>query len=228
MRLEDLRQAAIKVTAANKGKGIWGFTFEREMWAPIMWSNGGDVWNEDLTKSTFGDKIAVDAVQWWGDLRNVDQVAPAPAQIAVVIVLLDIRREPDERDERLVAWLAHYNVPACYVLTKADKLKRGETARALQSITKKLGFAEAPLLTSVKSGQGIVELKLRDGRELRHHTREVRGTAANPMNRDEVAEKCVPLLATVIGKRRAEQLVTNVWRLEKLGNVRALRPLLAA
>jgi GTP-binding protein len=80
-------------------------------------------------------------------------------QIAVVIVLLDIRREPDERDERLVEWLAHYGVPAFYVLTKADKLKRGEMAKALQSITKKLGLTAPPLLTSVKSGQGIVELK---------------------------------------------------------------------
>ena len=80
-------------------------------------------------------------------------------QIAVVIVLLDIRREPDARDERLVEWLSHYGVPACYVLTKADKLKRGEMAKARQSITKKLGLTAPPLLTSVKTGQGISELK---------------------------------------------------------------------
>ena len=80
-------------------------------------------------------------------------------QISVVIVLLDIRREPDARDERLVEWLAHYGVPAFYVLTKADKLKRGEMAKARQSITKKLGLTAPPLLTSVKTGQGISELK---------------------------------------------------------------------
>ncbi len=80
-------------------------------------------------------------------------------QILVVVVLLDIRREPDERDARLIAWLAHYGVPAFPVLTKADKLKRGEMARARQSIAKKLGLAEPPLLTSVLTGQGIVELK---------------------------------------------------------------------
>ena len=80
-------------------------------------------------------------------------------QIAVVIVLLDIRREPDARDERLVEWLSHYGVPACYVLTKADKLKRGEMAKARRSITKKLGLTAPPLLTSVKTGQGISELK---------------------------------------------------------------------
>jgi GTP-binding protein len=88
-------------------------------------------------------------------------------QIAVVIVLLDIRRVPDERDSRLVEWLGHYGVPALYVLTKADKLKRGETARALQLITKKLGLAEPPLLTSVLTGQGIVELKAEIVRRLK-------------------------------------------------------------
>jgi len=80
-------------------------------------------------------------------------------QIRVVVVLLDIRREPDERDRRLIDWLAHYGVPALFVLTKADKLKRGEMAQARQSIAKKLGLAGLPLLTSVKTGQGIVELK---------------------------------------------------------------------
>jgi GTP-binding protein len=88
-------------------------------------------------------------------------------QIAVVIVLLDIRREPDARDERLVGWLAHYGVPACYVLTKADKLKRGEMTTARQTITKKLGLAAPPLLTSVKTGQGIVELKAEIARRLK-------------------------------------------------------------
>ena len=88
-------------------------------------------------------------------------------QIAVVIVLLDIRREPDARDARLVEWLAHYGVPACYVLTKADKLKRGEMTTARQTITKKLGLAVPPLLTSVKTGQGIVELKAEIAKRLK-------------------------------------------------------------
>jgi GTP-binding protein len=80
-------------------------------------------------------------------------------QIRVVVVLLDIRREPDARDERLVEWLAHYSVPALYVLTKADKVKRSEAAQARLSVAKKLGLAGPPLLTSVKTGQGVVALK---------------------------------------------------------------------
>lgn len=77
---EDLRQAAKKVTKAEKG--LWGFAFEREMWAPIMWSNGGDIWNDDLSTSKFGDKAVIDSIQWWADLRLVDKIVPAPAQMA--------------------------------------------------------------------------------------------------------------------------------------------------
>src|SRR5258707_8907157 len=74
--------------------------------------------------------------------------------------------------------------------------------------------------------QGIVELKLRDGRELRHHTTAVRGMAENPMTREEVDEKCFSLLFEVLGKKRARELIDTVWRLEQLQDVRALRRLL--
>jgi 2-methylcitrate dehydratase PrpD len=79
---------------------------------------------------------------------------------------------------------------------------------------------------ALPSRQGIVELKLRDGCALRHHTKEVRGTARNPMTRQEVDEKCFPLLAPVLGKKRARDLIDAVWRIERVGNIRALRPLL--
>jgi len=88
-------------------------------------------------------------------------------QIRTVVVLLDIRREPDERDRRLVDWLAHYDVPAFYVLTKADKVKRGEAAKARQAVAKALGIEGPLLLTSVLTGQGIVELKAEIVRRLR-------------------------------------------------------------
>lgn len=76
--------------------------------------------------------------------------------------------------------------------------------------------------------QGIVELTLRDGRVLRHHTPDVRGTPKNPMPRDEVEEKCFLLCAPVIGKKRACELVNTIWNVEGVNNVRELRRLLRA
>jgi 2-methylcitrate dehydratase PrpD len=84
------------------------------------------------------------------------------------------------------------------------------------------------LSAAMPSRQGIVEIRLRDGRELRHHTRAVRGTAENPMTRAEVDEKSYELMASVIGNGRARKLCDIVWKLEKVGDVRELRPLLRA
>jgi 2-methylcitrate dehydratase PrpD len=82
------------------------------------------------------------------------------------------------------------------------------------------------LTKTMPARQAIVELTLRDGRTLRHHTVAVRGTAENPMTRAEVDAKGYDLLAPVLGKARARQLCEAVWNLEKLRDVRRLRPLL--
>jgi GTP-binding protein len=37
--------------------------------------------------------------------------------LRAVVVLLDARREPDERDMRLIDWLQQYGIPAIYALT---------------------------------------------------------------------------------------------------------------
>jgi 2-methylcitrate dehydratase PrpD len=88
--------------------------------------------------------------------------------------------------------------------------------------------ADDMLTRAMPSRQGIVEIRLRDGREFTHHTKAVRGTADNPMTRGEVDAKAYDLMAPVIGKKRARRLCDAVWSLEKLHDVCALRPLLRA
>jgi 2-methylcitrate dehydratase PrpD len=82
------------------------------------------------------------------------------------------------------------------------------------------------LTRAMPSRQGIVEVTLRDGRTLRQHTRAVRGTAENPMSRAEVDAKSYDLLAPVLGKARARRLCETLWNLDRLADVRKLRPLL--
>ena len=84
------------------------------------------------------------------------------------------------------------------------------------------------LTAAMPSRQGIVEVKLKDGRVLRNHVKAVRGTAQNPMSRPEVDEKCYHLMAPILGKARARKLCDAVWNIEKIGNVTRLRTLLKA
>jgi len=84
------------------------------------------------------------------------------------------------------------------------------------------------LTRAMPSRQGIVELKLKDGRMLRNHVKAVRGTSDNPMTRAEVDEKCYHLMEPILGKSRARKLCDAVWNLEKIGNITRLRTLLKA
>ena len=62
----------------------------------------------------------------------------------------------------------------------------------------------------------------------RGHASAVRGTSTNPMTRAEVDAKSHDLLAPVLGRARARRLCDTVWNLEKLSDIRRLRPLLQA
>jgi 2-methylcitrate dehydratase PrpD len=89
-------------------------------------------------------------------------------------------------------------------------------------------YGDDALSASLPSRQGILELKLKDGRDLRNHVKAVRGTAQNPMTRAEVDEKCYHLMAPILGKTRARKLCDAVWGIDKINDVRRLRPLLQA
>ncbi len=79
---------------------------------------------------------------------------------------------------------------------------------------------------AMPSRQAIVEVNLKDGRHLQHYTPNARGSAPNPMTRKEVDEKCFDLIAPVFGKVRARKLCDAIWNIEKVQDVRTLRPLL--
>jgi len=74
--------------------------------------------------------------------------------------------------------------------------------------------------------QAIVEITMNDGSVLSQRVTAVRGTADNPMPRDEVIQKARDLCVPVIGKEQTNALVEKVFALEKLRNVRDLRTVL--
>ena len=46
--------------------------------------------------------------------------------LALVILVLDVRRDPSQDDLSLIDWLGHYRLPCLYVLTKTDKLSNNQ------------------------------------------------------------------------------------------------------
>jgi 2-methylcitrate dehydratase PrpD len=92
-------------------------------------------------------------------------------------------------------------------------------------LKKRIELAESPELSRAKTTQAVVEIVTRRGERFRYHTRAVRGSATNPMKRDEVALKSRDLLVPVLGSRRTEALIDTVWNLERIGDARDLRRL---
>jgi len=110
-------------------------------------------------------------------------------------------------------------------LTSHDRKRMRE--RNVLALRKRVELCgDDALSAAMPSRQGIVEVRLRDARALKHHTKAVRGSAENPMTRAEVDEKSFDLMAPVIGKARARKLCDAIWKLEKVKDVRSLRPLL--
>jgi 2-methylcitrate dehydratase PrpD len=74
--------------------------------------------------------------------------------------------------------------------------------------------------------EAIVEVTLTDGTRLTERVEAVRGTAENPMSRAEVATKGRELMAPILGADRSAKLVEQVFNLERVTDLRMLRPLL--
>jgi 2-methylcitrate dehydratase PrpD len=72
----------------------------------------------------------------------------------------------------------------------------------------------------------IVELALNDGTQLSQRVDAVRGTAENPMTREEVVAKCRELMDPFLGKEKTAKLIAAILDLEAIKNIRELRPLL--
>jgi 2-methylcitrate dehydratase PrpD len=74
--------------------------------------------------------------------------------------------------------------------------------------------------------EAIVEVTLADGTQMSEWVRDVRGTAENPMPRDEVVAKARDLITPVLGAANCSILIEKVLALESVKDIRELRPAL--
>ena len=74
--------------------------------------------------------------------------------------------------------------------------------------------------------EAIVEVTLTDGKVLSDRVGTVRGTAENPMTREDIIAKARDLITPVLGAATFRKLVDKVFAIEGVKNVVELRPLL--
>lgn len=93
--------------------------------------------------------------------RLVEAYFDGRRSLVGLVLTVDIRRGIGPLDERMLGWAAALEVPVLVLLTKADKLGRGEQARQFQAARRVLGARAEPLVFSVPQGLGVAPARER-------------------------------------------------------------------
>ncbi|MHB8090821.1 MAG: ribosome biogenesis GTP-binding protein YihA/YsxC [Syntrophales bacterium] len=90
----------------------------------------------------------------WGPM--VETYLSDRPTLKLVIMILDVRRDPSGEDMQLMRWLAHYSLDFLLVLTKTDKISRNELAVRRRVIEELIGPSVklSLLVFSAKTGAG--------------------------------------------------------------------------
>jgi 2-methylcitrate dehydratase PrpD len=182
----------------------------------------------DIKKWTVGSPIqgpldAIEAIRAKCPFE-ADQVKRLTVRLAPnVAAVVDDREIPN-------IWLQH--MVAVMLLDKTVSFSAAHDNARMQDPAVLRQRAKINLVHDVDLDQflpvrvAIVEIQLSDGTKLLERVEAVRGTPRNPMSRTEVIDKAQDLIAPVVGHENSERLITTVYEIEGVTDVRSLRPLL--
>ena len=102
------------------------------------------------------------------------------SNLKTVVVILDIRRDPNQGDIDLLNWLKYYGIHTTLVLTKVDKVSRHQANKQANLIGRQFGEISptGPALFSAKTRQGREEIWAQIQRLVADQD------GAGPMNKD--------------------------------------------
>ena len=91
--------------------------------------------------------------------RELEKYLRERETLAGLVVLSDIRHPMKEFDQQMVSWSVQSGLPVLLLLTKADKLKRGQAAKALLEVKTELGDNATVQQFSALNRQGEAEAR---------------------------------------------------------------------
>jgi len=80
----------------------------------------------------------------WGPM--VERYLSVRETLRAMVLLIDIRREPQKEELNLIDWFQGHKIPHLIVLTKADKLSKRQQQISITAIAKILGMEEDALI----------------------------------------------------------------------------------
>lgn len=116
----------------------------------------GEFWLADLPGYGYAEASKEEKAKWG---KTLDAFFARKEEIAHVLVLSDIRRDPSEDDYRLVEFLNYHIIPFTVVATKSDKLSRMKRKERIRKIAQSYRLGEGNVFAvSGLSGDGKDEL----------------------------------------------------------------------
>ena len=85
--------------------------------------------------------------------------------LKLVVQLVDIRHNPTEDDVLMYDYLKHFEIPTLIVLTKEDKIKRGQVQKQLAMVKRELELEEGDQIISYSSIKGNKQQQIWDAIE---------------------------------------------------------------
>ncbi|MBZ5659899.1 MAG: MmgE/PrpD family protein [Acidobacteriia bacterium] len=155
------------------------------------------------------------------DAGQVRQVTVRIAASAAKVV--DNREMPDVCLQHMVAVMLLDKTATFQAAHDQARMKDPEVLK-LRAKVQLIG--DGDLEKAMPRREAIVEITLAGGAKLTEHIVAVRGTPASPMSREEVVAKARDLMAPVLGAATAASLIEKIFALEKVKDIRELRPLL--
>lgn len=187
-----------------------------------------EIVNTDIKKWTVGSPIqapldALDLLQRQrsfhaDDVRSI-VVHLAPSVGAVV----NDRDIPDICLQHMVAIMLIDKTASFHAAHDRARMQDAEVLRQRRKVEY---LPDESLDALLPTRAAVVEIVFTDGTRLARRVEAVRGTAGNPMSRDEVVDKARDLIEPVLGASKAGELIASLLAIEEVSDVRSLRPLL--
>jgi len=155
---------------------------------------------------------------------TADQVKQVVARVAAdEATIVDNREIPDICLQHLMAVML---VDKTVSFKSAHELARMKDPAVLRERAKVKLIHDEELEKLMPRREAVVEVVLANGKMLSERVGAVRGTAENPMSRQDIIDKARDLITPVLGAATSQKLIDKVFAIESVKNRVELRPLL--
>lgn len=187
-----------------------------------------EIINTDIKKWTVGSPIQapLDAIDLIRRRRAFDAADVASVVVRLAPSVGSVVNNRDIPDICLQHMVAVMLVDGTASFHAAHDTARMQDPAVLAERRKVTYQPDASLDPLLPTRAAIVEIAFADGTRVAERVEAVRGTARNPMTREEIVDKARDLIAPVLGDPVAQRLITTLLEIETVDDIRLLRPLL--